>query len=116
MVLIGRRLSASELQAVLADPAAVSTLLFGDLEDDDAEMPEPDLDLDKSWHGIHYLLTGTAWGIGEGAGAAILGGDEIGEDGGYGPARLLDPETVRTEAHWRSWTSIRCASATTRAQ
>lgn len=98
MELIGRRLSADELRVVLDDPAAVGTLLYGDLDDADAEMPDPDLDLDKSWHGIQYLLTGTTWEIGEGAGAAILGGDEIGEDGGYGPARLLRPETVRTVA------------------
>jgi hypothetical protein len=93
MVLIGRRLSADELRAVLDDPATVATLLYGDLDDD--EMPEPELDLDKSWHGIHYLLTGTAWEIGDRAGAAILGGDAIGEDGGYGPARLVDVESVR---------------------
>src|SRR5262245_36837129 len=98
MELIGRRLSADELRAVLNDPAAVDRLLYGDLDDLDAEMPEPELDLDKSWHGIHYLLTGTAWEIGEGAGAAILGGDEVGEDGGYGPARLVRPEAVRAVA------------------
>ncbi|MGW4293215.1 YfbM family protein [Micromonospora chersina] len=93
MVLIGRRLSTEELAAVRADPTAVDALLYGDLDDDEAEMPEPELD--KSWHGIHYLLTGTDWQIGEGAGAAILGGAEIGQDGGYGPPRLLDPHTVR---------------------
>jgi hypothetical protein len=95
MVLIGRRLSANQLHAVLDDPVTVDALLYGDLDNGDAEMPEPELDLDKAWHGIHYLLTGTAWEMGEGAGAAILGGDEIGEDNGYGPARLLSPDTVR---------------------
>jgi len=100
MVLIGHRLSADELQAVLEDPTVVTSLIFGDLDDDDdADMPDPDLDLDKSWHGIHFLLTGTGWEVGEGAaGAAILGGDDIGEDNGYGPARLLRPETVRAVA------------------
>ncbi|MEH0937814.1 YfbM family protein [Micromonospora psammae] len=98
MALIGRRLSGEELAAVRADPTAVDTLLYGDLDDDETEMPEPELDLDKSWHGIHYLLTGTAWLIGEGAGAAVLGGVEIGQDGGYGPPRLLDEDTVRAVA------------------
>ena len=56
MELIGRRLAADELRAVLDDPASADTLLYGDLDDPDAEMPEPGLDLDKSWHGIHYLL------------------------------------------------------------
>jgi Domain of unknown function (DUF1877) len=99
MVLVGCRLSAPELQAVLDDPTRVGALLFGEFDDDeDAEMPEPELDVDKAWHGIHYLLTGTAWEIGEGAGAAILGGDEIGDDNGYGPARLLSPDAVRAVA------------------
>ncbi|MBG0568873.1 YfbM family protein [Actinoplanes aureus] len=96
MELIGHRLSVEQWRAMLDDPAVVETVIFGDLDDDDAEMPEPDLDLDKSWHGLHYLLTGTAWEVGPGAGAAILGGDEIGDDGGYGPARVLSPEAVRS--------------------
>jgi hypothetical protein len=95
MVLIGRRLTAAECKAVLDDPDTVDTLLYDDLDDEDAEMPEPELDLDKSWHGIHYLLTGTAWEIGPGAGEAILGGEPIGADNGYGPARLLSAESVR---------------------
>ncbi|MDG4829052.1 YfbM family protein [Solwaraspora sp. WMMD1047] len=98
MVLIGRRLSHNEWRQILDDPTTVDMLLYGDLDDDQAAMPDPELDLDKSWHAIHYLLTGTAWDTDEGAGAAILGGDEIGEDNGYGPARLLSPENVRTVA------------------
>jgi hypothetical protein len=99
MEFIGRRLSSAELRVVLDDPSAVDALLYGDLDDEDAEMPEPELDLGKSWHAIHYLLTGTAWDTGDGvAGAAIFGGDEIGDDGGYGPARVLNPDLVRTVA------------------
>ena len=58
-------------------------------------MPDPELDIGKTWHGLHYLLTRTAWEIRGGpAGAAILGGEEIGEDGGDGPARLLRRNAV----------------------
>lgn len=32
------------------DPDLVGTLLFGDLDDDEAEMPGPELDVDKAWH------------------------------------------------------------------
>ncbi|GHJ15344.1 hypothetical protein [Micromonospora sp. AKA38] len=46
-MLIGRRLSSEEFTAVLTYPTAVDRLLYGDLDDDDAEMPEPELDLDK---------------------------------------------------------------------
>ncbi|MEU4693940.1 YfbM family protein [Actinoplanes sp. NPDC023714] len=96
MELIGHRLSGADLQALLDDPSTVEKILYGELDDDDAEMPEPELDLDKSWHAVHFLLTGTAWGIGDDpAGAAVLGGMEIGEDGGYGPPRYLVPDDVR---------------------
>ncbi|MFI7598872.1 YfbM family protein [Actinoplanes sp. NPDC049681] len=98
MVLIGRRLSTADERQVLDDPATVETLLYGDPDDDEDEMPDPELDLDKSWHAIHYLLTGTAWDVSEGAGAAILGGDEVGEDNGYGPARLLTSDKVQAVA------------------
>ncbi|GAA2188068.1 hypothetical protein GCM10009848_27660 [Micromonospora lupini] len=98
MELIGRRLSVEELRAVLDDPATVSLLLFGDLDDEDAEMPDPELDLHKSWHALHYLLAGTAAEVDDPAAAAVLGGVDIGEEGGYGPPRLLDVETVRVVA------------------
>ncbi len=42
-----RRLPAADHRTVLADPATVETGLFGDLADDDGEMPEPELDLDS---------------------------------------------------------------------
>ncbi len=53
------------------------------------------LDVDKTWHAIHFLLTGSAWD-GEGpAASAVLGGRDVSEDLGYGPARWLDPSEVR---------------------
>ncbi|ANM30387.1 hypothetical protein ABI59_13605 [Acidobacteria bacterium Mor1] len=53
-------------------------------------------DLDKAWHGIHYLLTGTDWG-GTGAAAFIInGGQQVGDiDVGYGPARVFTAAEVR---------------------
>ncbi|MFK4246146.1 YfbM family protein [Micromonospora chokoriensis] len=98
MELIGRRLSAEELRAMLDDPTSVSLLLFGDLDDEDVEMPDPELDLHKSWHALHYLLAGTAGRSDDPAAAAVLGGEDIGDEGGYGPARLLGVETVRVVA------------------
>jgi hypothetical protein len=67
---------------------------------DGNSIPQNYLEIDKAWHGIHYLLTGSAeegpepltW-------AVFLGGDEIGEDMGYGPARLLSAEHVRLIAN-----------------
>jgi hypothetical protein len=56
------------------------------------------LKLEKSWHTLHYLLTGSAEPVATCLGKAILGGAEIGPDLGYGPARLLSPEEVRQVA------------------
>ena len=53
------------------------------------------VDLDKAWHGIHFLLTGTAWDTNSLKGQAILGGKEFGSEMGYGRARLLSADEVR---------------------
>jgi hypothetical protein len=59
---------------------------------------EEGLTLEKSWHCLHYLLTGTAWETDTVLGKAILGGAEIGPDMGYGPARYLEPNEVKNVA------------------
>jgi len=65
-----------------------------------ATAPKHDiLDLHKSWHGLHYLLTQSSWEGPEPFRSAILGGEEIGDDLGYGPPRLVPPETVEEVAH-----------------
>jgi hypothetical protein len=56
------------------------------------------LNLEKSWHVLHYLLTGKPEEAPPPLGNAILGGKEIGPDLGYGPARFLDPDEVRDVA------------------
>jgi Domain of unknown function (DUF1877) len=60
---------------------------------------DPDvLELDKSWHTLHYLLAGSAEASDSALGRAILGGKEIGPDLGYGPARLLTAPEVQEVA------------------
>jgi hypothetical protein len=70
-------------------PAPVQELVLGEDE-------VQSTDLDKAWHGIHYLLTGTA-NEGEGPISYLLtGGESVGGvDVGYGPARALSPAEVR---------------------
>ncbi len=63
-----------------------------------AQEEEDGLSLEKSWHSLHYLLTGTAKEALPPLGNAILGGAAIGNDVGYGPARFLTPEQVREVA------------------
>ena len=86
-------LSATRAEEVTADP----DVLEGLVEEDTPR--EEFLDLDKAWHGLHWLLTGTTDDSSTPAGMAILGGTEIGEDWGYGAPRLLRPDEVRRVAY-----------------
>ncbi len=82
-----------KIEEFIRDPAVMPVFLHSAIEDQD-ELGADFLDVDKSWHGIHFLLTGTvregepplAW--------VIFAPKEIGEDLGHGPARLLMPEQV----------------------
>jgi uncharacterized protein DUF1877 len=61
MSMIGnfRALPDLELQALFADPSRVEGLLYESLLGGVANGNE--LDVDKAWHGLHFLLTGSAW-------------------------------------------------------
>jgi len=53
------------------------------------------LSLDKAWHGVHYVLSGTVEPTEALLSQAVLGGTEIGEDfAGYGPARFFTAAQV----------------------
>jgi hypothetical protein len=59
------------------------------------------LDIDKSWHGIHFLLTGKSEGGERPLSLALLGGREVPDRNGvmdYGPAMKLTPEEVQEVA------------------
>lgn len=48
------------------------------------------VDVDKAWHCLHFLLTGTADGGEPPLNFILTGGEAVGdEDVGYGPARVL---------------------------
>jgi hypothetical protein len=54
------------------------------------------VDLDKAWHGLHYLLTGTAWEGDPPLNFLVTGGHEVGdEEVGIGPARTFTPGETR---------------------
>jgi Domain of unknown function (DUF1877) len=55
----------------------------------------PAAHLEKAWHGLHYLLTGTAGESGLPLGFLLEGGREVGEDLGYGSPRLFEPGEVQ---------------------
>jgi hypothetical protein len=52
------------------------------------------LSLEKAWHGLHYLLTGSAAEGDLPLAFLLQGGEEVGEDDGYGPPRLFSPDEV----------------------
>jgi hypothetical protein len=52
------------------------------------------LSIDKAWHGVHYLLCGKMDPGSDLASQAVMGGTEIGDDLGYGPARYFDATKV----------------------
>jgi len=54
-------------------------------------------DLDKSWHGLHYLLTGEAASGAPPLGFLLAGGTDVGDvEVGYGPARVFQADETRT--------------------
>lgn len=51
--------------------------------------------LEKAWHGLHFLLTGSAGESGVPLGFLLEGGQEVGGDDGYGAPRLFQPGEVQ---------------------
>ena len=97
MSMTGRFIQIPEdrLADVIAEPMLAMDLAHPPADSDDQVL----LDIDKSWHIIHFLLTGESWG-GEGAAAsAILGGTDLPDtDAGYGPFRYLTAAEVKQVA------------------
>jgi hypothetical protein len=104
MSMMGRfvEVSDTDLEALIDDPDAAPDLFMHDsLRSNEAtgvsspSAPLATLDVDKAWHGLHYVLTGSEWDTDSVLGRMILGGTELGEDElGYGPARYLTPDEV----------------------
>ena len=82
-----RLVSDPERKGLLGHPDQIEDFVTGALED---EYPtRATLGIDKAWHLIHLLLTGTAW-EGKPPLDFILGGPDVGDvDLGYGPARAF---------------------------
>lgn len=78
--------SEQQIDDLRSDPALAWTLIDGG---------GAAVHLDKAWHGIHYLLTGTAW-EGEGPlGFMLYGGETLGEEEDEAAPRLFDAAAVR---------------------
>jgi hypothetical protein len=96
MIAMFRRLTEADLSRLREEPELVADYLGED--EPDGFGPFADLDVDKAWHAIHFLLTGSAWEGDPPLNFIVTGGVEMGEDLGYGPARGLNSGEVRTLA------------------
>jgi hypothetical protein len=95
MSVIGRFAAATdeEVASMVRDPQRIIAFLY---DEGGASEPERRLDIDKSWHGMHFLLTGEVWTGTMPLGFLIAGGVTIGDiNVGYGPARAFTSGDVR---------------------
>lgn len=85
--------SSKTLEELKNNPDELEEYLYpNDAEDE----PPNYLDIGKSWHGIHFMLTDSADGGEEPLSLAVFGGEEVGEEiGCAGPARFLTPQQVK---------------------
>lgn len=105
MVMALRRLAPVEAAQIVEDPDLVPDLIYGrdDEPIDKAEFRGPPdkirlLDLNKSWHIIHFLLTGTDYD-GEPPANALMDGAIVGEkEVGYQVPMLLSAGQVKAFA------------------
>jgi|GEM_PF-223594 len=119
-----RSASDSDIEALLTTPKRIELFLYGEYFDppakkrgllsfffrrkqdvaicstasNDTWAPEtdgPTLDVDKAWHGMHFLLCGDAFGGTYPLNFIVAGGTPIGDvDIGYGPARAYTSTEV----------------------
>ena len=98
MILVLRRAGEEVLAALAtADDDRIAAFLSPEDENDPALSDGSTVDLDTAWHAIHFLLTRQPWNATMPNGF-LLGGREIGEDIGYGPARILSSTEVKAAA------------------
>ncbi len=82
--------SPEQIKALRAKPSLATDVAMAAMGEGDASqfgLLQEALDLQKSWHMLHYLFTGSIDDT-RPPGAALLSGEELGEDIGYGPVRL----------------------------
>ncbi len=79
-----------KLGELRADPEQIEAFLFPE----EGDAPEHYAEVDKAWHAIHFMLTGDAWKGEAPLAWAVMGGEEFGDEIGYGCARFLLPQQV----------------------
>ena len=90
-----QRLDKTELAMLRERPQSIEEWL----SEERLTLPKRYVDLDKSWHAIHFLLCSSIEPDGTPVGAAILGGDPFGPDLSYGPVRVISADYAREICH-----------------
>lgn len=86
-----RPASDAEIERLLANPAEITRFLYGAGADGSERVV-----LNKAWHAIHYVLTGSRLGGDEPLNFLVDEGTPVGDvDVGFGPARVLTSQQVR---------------------
>jgi hypothetical protein len=96
MSMIGnfRMSSDSEIRSLLAAPETIEALLYP--ESGGQAKGAREMDVDKAWQAIHFLLCGDPWGGKPPLNFIVSGGQPVGDvDVGYGPARVFMSAEVR---------------------
>lgn len=88
-------LSPQMLQEITHNPDKVEVVIFSENHDQGTCA-----NIEKAWHGLHFMLNGNAFPHANSAPLTyvVLGGQEVGNDIGYGPARILGQEQVKAAA------------------
>ncbi|MBX2814030.1 MAG: YfbM family protein [Myxococcales bacterium] len=76
------------------DPDQVSDVIDTAFDADNDHM----VYVDKAWHGVHYLFTGTNEAGEDPLNFFLTGGSAVGDDLGYGPARSFSSRQVASIA------------------
>jgi hypothetical protein len=94
---IFRLVRPAALEEARFDPDLLGAMIFepGDEDEESDDDPGGSLEIDKSWHGLHFLLTGTAWEGQAPLDFIVRGGDALDLDPGYGPVRYFDPAALK---------------------
>ena len=68
------------------------------LEFEENDVESPHCNIDKAWHGLHFLFTGTAWEGPFPQNFLLAGGHDVGDEDN--PGRIYSPPEVATIAAW----------------
>jgi Domain of unknown function (DUF1877) len=98
-----RRITKEQLAILQKEPFAITTFLFPGYEvDKTTELDGHYLNIDKTWHALHFLLTGTAFPSQPPLTNVVMGGTPLGDPENpnfdFGPAHFLTPLEVQEVA------------------